>query len=407
MADLRVELYGHLVGHLVGTDWRTFDFHASRDGIDRFSLGSTILSEAVPLELVPTRARADRRRTFFAELLPEGRVLARLAAAIDAREHDVVNLLAAYGRDVAGALQVYDPDRPGEPRTPHTTPLDGAGVAHLLRDVRTQPLGNAPVTGKSSLAGVQDKVVLARVGGTWHQVHDGFPSTHLVKPVPDEHPTLIFDEEYGTRLARRLGLVATDAWLGDFEGTPGLVIERYDRTPDGERIHQEDFNQVLGARGDQKYQAISGKVSLHRVADVLRARGDTDSLGRLLDQVTVAVGIGNLDLHTKNLSLLHPLDGPPTLAPAYDVVPLRQHDNDGEMALAVDGEYRHAVLTVDHLESEARAWGLRDPRPRIVELLERLRDAAAQEAPDPRAHPRVADLVRAFTANLLAGRPAG
>src|SRR5665811_1267547 len=85
MADLRVELYGQLVGHLVGTDWRTFDFRTAREAVERFSLGSTILSEAIPLELVPTRARAERRRTFFAELLPEGRALTRLAAAADAR----------------------------------------------------------------------------------------------------------------------------------------------------------------------------------------------------------------------------------------------------------------------------------------------------------------------------------
>ena len=407
MGNLRVELYGTLIGHLEGTDWRTFDFRASREGVDRFSLGSTILSEAVPLELVASRARAERRRTFFAELLPEGRVLSRLAAAIDTREYDVVGMLAAYGRDVAGALQIYDPDRPGEPRAPHTTPLDPTGVARLLRDVRAQPLGNAPVTGKSSLAGVQDKVVLARIDRTWHQVHDGHPSTHLVKAAPDEHPTLIFDEEYGTRLARRLGVVTTDAWLEDFHGTTGLVIERYDRTADGARVHQEDFNQALGARGDQKYQAIGGKVSLRRVAAVLRARGDTAAMGRLLDQVTVAVGIGNLDLHTKNLSLLHPLDGPPTLAPAYDVVPLRQHDNDGHLALAIDDEYRHAAVTVDHLVAEADSWGLRNSHARVVGMLERLHAVASTEEPDARSHPRVRELVQDFTRNLLAGRPAG
>jgi serine/threonine-protein kinase HipA len=407
MADLRVELYGQLVGHLVGTDWRTFDFRPTRQAVERFSLGSTILSEAIPLELVPTRARAERRRTFFAELLPEGRVLTRLANAIDAREHDVVRLLAAYGRDVAGALQIYDPGRPGEPRTPHTTPLDDDGVARLLRDVQARPLGNAPVTGKSSLAGVQDKVVLARVDGRWHQVHDGFPSTHLVKPVPDAHPTLIFDEEYGTRLTRRAGVTTSFAWLQDFDGTPGLVIERYDRTAAGERIHQEDFNQVLGARGDQKYQAISGKVSLRRVAAVFGARGDQSSLGRLLDQVTVAVGLGNLDLHTKNLSLLHPLDGPPALAPAYDVVPLRQHANDGQVALAVDGEYQHAAFTADHLVAEAESWGVRDPRPQVLALLARLRAAVEEEEPDARAHPAIRDLIDGFTRNLLSGSPVG
>lgn len=82
MADLRVELYGELVGHLVGTDRRTFDFITHANAIERFGLGSTILSESVPFELVANRARASRRRNFFAELLPEGTALDTLAAEI-------------------------------------------------------------------------------------------------------------------------------------------------------------------------------------------------------------------------------------------------------------------------------------------------------------------------------------
>ncbi len=45
MADLRVELYGELVGHLVGADRRIFDFIADKHAIETFGLGSTILSE--------------------------------------------------------------------------------------------------------------------------------------------------------------------------------------------------------------------------------------------------------------------------------------------------------------------------------------------------------------------------
>ena len=407
MADLRVELYGHLVGHLRGTDWRSFDFRTAREAFERFELGSTVLSESVPLDPVPSRSRADRRRTYFAELLPEGRILTRLAAAIDVREHDVVPLLAAYGRDVAGAVQIYDPDRPGEPRAPHITHLGEDGVGRLLRDVQAQPLGNAPISGKSSLAGVQEKIVVAWVGASWHQVHDGYPSTHIIKPVPADHPNLVFDEEYGTRLARLAGLTDRAAWLQDFGGVPGLVIERYDRTPDGGRIQQEDFNQALGARGDQKYQVIGGQVSLRRIAGVFAARGEVAGLTRLLDQVTVAIAIGNLDLHAKNLSLLHPADGPPELAPAYDVVPLRHHDNDGELALAVNGRYLHASLRVDDVIAEAQSWGLRDPAPQVMRLLERIQAIATDQEPDARAHPEVADAIRGFVQNLLAGRAVG
>ncbi|WP_198414329.1 hypothetical protein [Cryobacterium sp. Hh7] len=44
MGDLRVELYGELVGHLVGADRRAFDFVTAKNAIETFGLGSTILS---------------------------------------------------------------------------------------------------------------------------------------------------------------------------------------------------------------------------------------------------------------------------------------------------------------------------------------------------------------------------
>ncbi|WP_285727128.1 hypothetical protein [Psychromicrobium xiongbiense] len=40
-------------------------------------------------------------------------------------------------------------------------PVTIAGVAGMLRDVQEYPLGNKPIGGKTSLAGVQDKIVLA------------------------------------------------------------------------------------------------------------------------------------------------------------------------------------------------------------------------------------------------------
>ena len=85
----------------------------------------------------------------------------------------------------------------------------------------------------------------------------------------------------------------------------------------------------------------------------------------------------------------------------------RQHENDGQMALAVDGEYRHAALTVDHLVAEAESWGVRNPRPRVLDLLARLREAVEEEEPDPRAHPAVRDLVDGFARKLLSGSAAG
>lgn len=409
MADLRVELYGRLVGHLVGASSRAFDFRTDRSVLAHWAPGSTVLSESVPLSLVENRARASRRRNYFAELLPEGRVLSDLAARARLRETDVVGLLARYGRDVAGAVELYDPDAPGEPRTPRATPLTDEQVGALLRDTRGMPLGNSPYSGKSSLAGVQDKIVLALVDDVWHQVHDGYPSTHILKPHSTANPTIIYDEEYATRIAARLGLTHGTPRLHEFDGRTALVIERFDRSPDAPRgrLHQEDMNQALGARSDEKYQEIGGKVSLVRIAQVLRRAAGPTAVDQLLRYVTLTVAVGNLDMHAKNVSMLHLPDGSARVAPMYDVVPLRHQPTDGRLALAVNGVYVHSAVTAGDLVAEGEAWGSKAAADVVRSTLDDVASVVASETPDSRAQPGLRDEILGFTRNLLAGRPTG
>jgi serine/threonine-protein kinase HipA len=408
MADLVVELYGTRAGTLTGT-WRTFDFLPDVAAVNRFGIDSPILSVAIPLTVVAVRSRKERRQNFFRELLPEGRMLTRLAQQADLAEQDVIGLLRAYGRDVAGALQIWDPDVPGEPKQPALEPLSSAGVAGLLEHVQDNPLGNKPSGGKTSLAGVQDKIVLARTAEGWNRVIDGWPSTHILKPESRDYPTSIYDEEFGARFARAAGLTSFPTWIEEFAGVPAVMIERYDRSPDAPqgRIHQEDLSQVLGAAGSQKYQKHGGKVSLERIARVFSAAGDRDSLERLFKLVVVSVAVGNLDMHAKNLSLLHLPGGAMTLSPAYDVVPQAHQPNDGEVALAVGGEYRHAALTLDHLVAEGRTWGLAGAADLAEEILAIVLQLANAETPHKRAYAGLARDIAGFASNLLAGRAIG
>jgi serine/threonine-protein kinase HipA len=408
MADLTVELYGKQIGVLTG-QWRTFDFVTDPAAVAEFGIDSPILSVAIRLTAVPVRAHKDRRQNFFRELLPEGRMLTRLAQQAGVPEQDVIGLLRAYGRDVAGALQIWDPEIPGEPKRPALEALSEAEVGDMLAHVQQNPLGNRPSGGKTSLAGVQDKIVLARTEGRWYRVIDGWPSTHILKPESSDYPTSIYDEEFGARFARAAGLTSFSTWIEEFEEVPAVVIERYDRSPDAPqgRIHQEDFSQVLGAAGNQKYQKYGGPVSLVRIARELASIRDGGSLERLFKLVVVSVAVGNLDLHTKNISLLHRPDGSITLSPAYDVVPQAHHPNDGEVALAVGGEYRHAAITMGHLVAEGRAWGLSAPADVARETLATVLQLAKTESPHKRAHAGLADDIAGFTSNLLAGRAAG
>lgn len=402
---LAVELHGTVVGTLADNG-RAFDFSVAEAGVERFGTNSTVLSIAIPLTPTQRRDHASRRQNWFNELLPEGDQYAHMVAQGGIRRGDTLGFLARYGRDVAGALQIWDMDDPTEPRPPGTRPLSEPEIRALLQDPIASPLGNDPLTGKSSLGGVQPKIVLIRSEHGWAQALGGAPTTHILKPrIGDD--TTIFDEEYGSRIARRIGLTDFGSTLQEFDGLPALVIERYDRHPNGERIHQEDFSQALGAERNEKYQELGGVVSLQRVADALKRHAPESALHRLARMVIVTVAIGNLDMHTKNISLLHPPDGEIQLAPSYDLVPQAHQPNDGRLALAVNGVYRHADVSRDDLVAELSGWGLRRASAAIDECLEQLAFAIDHESPHGSAFPRLQEQLSAFVENLRSGRPAG
>ena len=164
---------------------------------------------------------------------------------------------------------------------------------------------------------------------------------------------------------------------------------------------------MLGASRNQKYQEYGGVVSLRRIADTLKRSAPEGDLARLARMVVLAVGIGNLDLHTKNLGLLHPADGEVTLAPAYDVVPQAHLANDGRLALAINGAYRHLEVTRDDLRAEVSAWGLRRAALTVDSTLEELEAAVREEVPLSGAHPFLQEQILGFVDNLRRNRPVG
>lgn len=69
------------------------------------------------------------------------------------------------------------------------------------------------------------------------------------------------------------------------------------------------MNQALGASKNEKYQEYGGKMSLQRAAAVIGQSGDQWSVHQLLRLLTVSQAVGNLDMHGKNISMLHDPDG--------------------------------------------------------------------------------------------------
>ena len=357
MSKLIVELYGTVLGTLAPKEG-LFDFETDYSAFERYQLSSTIMSLAVPLNLRYTALQKKRSGNFFAELLPEGRNYEWLAKSLSHGEQTPFGMLRKYGRDIAGALTIYDPEDAAYHANAEIELVDNKKIRYLLEHMPQEALANSPRSGKTSLGGVQDKIVLAKKGESWHRVHNGYPSTHILKPVVPEYPTLIYDEAFCMHMAYASGLTSYPVWIETFDGADALVIERYDRDNNAgdNRVHQEDFNQVLGAHGSEKYQEYGGKVSARRIARILAKFGADKDVMKFASQLIFAIAIGNLDMHAKNVSVLHLPDESTTLAPTYDQVPLRHRTTDGNMALAINRKYKHSNILLSDIVSELTSW---------------------------------------------------
>jgi serine/threonine-protein kinase HipA len=74
------------------------------EGIERWGLGSLVLSVGLPLGS-PAAPRDTRGLDFFKNMLPEGPTLAQMAVLAGVRPVDTYGILRAFGRDCAGAAR--------------------------------------------------------------------------------------------------------------------------------------------------------------------------------------------------------------------------------------------------------------------------------------------------------------
>ncbi|MHB1782746.1 MAG: HipA domain-containing protein [Acidimicrobiales bacterium] len=421
-ATLAVWLYGTRIATLTdhGRSMRlAFDATAE----ERFGAGSPVLSVSMPIDS-QRRPNGQRVRAFFGGLLPEGEARDTISARFGARRGDNFGLLAAIGRDCAGAVvvQAEDAPAPGEEGSA-VEPLGAAALEHALAEIKDRPLGAGDDV-RVSLAGMQEKLLLARTpGGEWARPTAGAPSTHILKPQDMRLRSYAASEAFCLRIARALELTTVEADVLEIGGRPIVVVSRYDRvsTPRGiERIHQEDATQALAidmSSGGSKYEALGGP-SLRAVAAILSAYAPQGDLLKLLALTTLNVAVGNADAHAKNISFLHRVDGSTELAPAYDITPTtfyRQiptstgpRDMTADLAMLVNGKRSIHAVTADDLAREAATWGLGDRRSREVvrETLEGIERAAGEASKVTGIPDAMLGFVADRTRALVEGHPA-
>ena len=318
--SLGVHWDGALVGRLTPGAGRTREY--------TFAYTDDARAISLSLPITQTEFTSAESRPFFEALLPEGAVRDQIAGQLKLATGDSYGLLAALGRDCAGALQIVESRRMSE--TPDVLWLDDDAMDQLIAGLPSHPLGLTAEDGRLrlSLAGVQRKAVPVRdASSRFGRPLNGMPSTHILKPDLDggQYPAIAVNEYFCMLLAARCGLPAATVELATFADRPCLVVERFDRdrsVQPARRLHQEDLCQALGLTPDFKYQLPGWRVpSFLAVADLLDRHGARPGADRLaVAEATVFhYLVGNSDAHAKNMALLHEPGGV-RLAPLYDIV---------------------------------------------------------------------------------------
>lgn len=312
---------------------------------------------------------------FFANLLPEGDLRLRIADRLGVDLGDDLGLLCAVGQDLPGAL---------------TIELEGGEPVRSLESPPPPPTDHGL---RFSLAGVQLKFSMVRSGERFVMPGRDQHGAWIAKIAFEHYPDLAANEWVTMEWARNLGfdVPKTDLRpLADLVDVPHdgpsdarvFLIERYDRAAGGTRIHQEDFQQIVGRRPDKKYADIT----YDALARLAMAIVSPDAYDEIIRRLAFLVASGNDDAHAKNWSVMYPDGVNARLTPLYDQVFTAQWPAFRQtLALKLDGTKRFAELDARHFQELARRVGM-DPA-RTAEIARATVAAAARAWPALRDHP--------------------
>lgn len=348
-----------LAGRMVARVERT------RAGVLRLTYESSARGQTdtpVSLSLPPTVGSftGDPVAGFLWGLLPDNdRALAAIAARFGADARDPLSLLAAVGKDCAGAVQLcaLDEVEATVSRTGALVPLSDADIETRLAELRTDEDAGWMMPGEHwSLGGSQQKFALRRTDEGWFEARGTQPTSHILKPGIFKLKAQALLEHVSMRAAAACGLdVAVTEYQG-FKSEQAIVVTRFDRaaTPDGglRRMHQEDACQALGV--SEKYEDHGGPTAA-AIIKLLRASSRTaaderENVARFVDALVFNTLIAAPDAHARNYAVLLERDTV-RLAPLFDVasgLAYDAHAGGRRLAMAVDGELDPAAVTGEH-----------------------------------------------------------
>lgn len=182
------------------------------------------------------------------------------------------------------------------------------------------------VVDRISISGVQAKVSLRLADGRLEPTERGgeFILKLLGMELPAFAADLAANEHVTMLLAERcFGIPVPPAALVRLaDDELAYLVRRFDRAPDGAKVPQEDFAQVMGHAAATHGPAFKYESSYEELGAALRRiNPEPAQVEELLRRIVFSYAFSNGDLHLKNISVFRPDPaGAPVLTPAYDLL---------------------------------------------------------------------------------------
>ena len=377
---LKLTLHNMLVGYLAGfKNGRNVLAFAeefiANTGRPTFSLTTHPDFPNVDKHLSEPWTRNQRLHPTLSNLLPEGALRELLAQGLKTHPDNEFQLLSHLGHDLPGAL-IATPMLPDEVPQ-HIFAKYGGIKAIKIETLRSK--------NKFSLAGVQMKFSMKEMDGRYQVSRSGELGDWIIKTPSTKHKNVPLNEYTAMTLAQLAGINIPDIQLINLDKLDNLpainlpkekyafAIRRFDRAV-SQRIHMEDFAQVLIKYPHEKYNAANyeqiGKIIYQYTGDGLA------NAQQLAKRLLVNILLANGDAHLKNWSLLYEDQITPELSPAYDIVTTRVYmGNEKEVALNMGKTKKWYEANMSHFEAWSKKSDIpwRAIRPHLETTLEKAR----------------------------------
>ena len=295
------------------------------------------LSLSLPAGLGATRITGSAVESWFDNLLPDSEVIRRRAQTrFQTASTSAFDLLAAVGRDCAGAVQLLPPDQePSGIDRIEAKPVSDQEIGQRLRAVTAAPapgsLDPEADVLRLSVAGAQEKTAFLWHNNQWCLPLGSTPTTHLFKlPMgvigegQIDFSSSVENEWLCGRLLMAYGLPVASTEMGRFDGERCLIVQRFDRRLHSSgtywlRLPTEDCCQATSTPAASKYENNGGP-GMGAIAALLAQSSEPSDLANFFKAQVLFWMLRAIDGHAKNFSLFLNPGGRFQLTPLYDVL---------------------------------------------------------------------------------------